>query len=125
VRFLAVFRTNNGTGDQGVCNSDPESELFQMGALMRGDDQAVFNDNFPDPAEQAEALLESCQGDVCEAQTIATTNFKYAKYQADQLYWSRVEVLLLQQGRPQRWKGLRTAGSDAEHSADKELCNEW
>jgi hypothetical protein len=56
VRFLAVFRTNNGTGDQGVCNSDPESELFQMGALMRGDDQAVFNDNFPDPAEQAEGL---------------------------------------------------------------------
>jgi predicted lipoprotein len=98
VRFLAVFRTNNGTRDQGVCNSDPESELFQMGALMRGDEQAVFNDNFPDPAEQAEALLETCQGDVCEAQTIATTNFKYAKYQADQLYWSRVEVLLLQQG---------------------------
>jgi predicted lipoprotein len=65
---------------------------------MRGDDQAVFNDNFPDPAEQAEALLESCQGDVCEAQTITATNFKYAKYRADQLYWSRVEVLLLQQG---------------------------
>ena len=36
------------------------------------------------PAEQAEALLEICQG------------FKHAKYQADQLYWSRVEVLLLQ-----------------------------
>jgi hypothetical protein len=61
------------------------------------DGQAVFKEDFPDPAEQAEALLEVCQGDIGEAHGIAATNLKYAKYQADRLYWSRVEALILKQ----------------------------
>jgi hypothetical protein len=60
-----------------------------------GDDgQAAFKVHFPDPAEQAEALLEICQGDIGEAQGIADTNLRFAKYQADRLYWSRVGVLI-------------------------------
>ena len=56
--------------------------------------QAVFNKDFPDPTEQAEALLEICQGDMCEAQAIIVTNLKYAQCQTDRLYWSRVEALV-------------------------------
>jgi hypothetical protein len=58
------------------------------------DDQAVFEAHFPDPVEQAEALLEICQGDIGEVEGIATTNFEFAKYQADRIYWSRVGVLI-------------------------------
>jgi hypothetical protein len=61
------------------------------------DAQAVFHDDFPDPSEQAEALLEICQGDVCEAQAIADTNLRFSKCQEDRAYWSRVETLILQQ----------------------------
>jgi hypothetical protein len=64
---------------------------------MDVDGQPVFNGHFPNPVEQAEALLEICQGDVHEAQAIATTNLKFAKYQADRLYWSRVEALISKQ----------------------------
>jgi hypothetical protein len=63
-----------------------------------GDDsQAVLKACFPDPAEQAEALLEICQGDIGEAQGIAATNFKFAKDPPDRIYWSRVGVLILRQ----------------------------
>lgn len=64
---------------------------------MAVDRQAVFHEDFPDPAAQAEALLEICQGDVFEAQTIAATNLRFSKCQADQTYWSRVETLILKQ----------------------------
>lgn len=64
---------------------------------MAVDAQAVFYEDFPDPAQQAEALLEICQGDVGEAQAIAATNLKFSKYQADRIYWSRVETLIVKQ----------------------------
>jgi hypothetical protein len=57
----------------------------------------VFKEKFPDPAEQVEALLETCQGDVGEAQGIAATNLRFAKDQADRIYWSRVGVLISQE----------------------------
>ena len=56
--------------------------------------QAVLKGHFPDPAEQAEALLEICQGDLDEARSIADTNLKFAKCLADRIYWSRVRVLI-------------------------------
>jgi hypothetical protein len=64
---------------------------------MAVDGQAVFHENFPDPAEQAEALLEICQGDVREAQAIAATNLRFSGCQTDRIYWSRVETLILKQ----------------------------
>ena len=64
---------------------------------MGDDDQAVFEAHFPDPVEQAEALLEICRGDIHEAEGIAATNLEFAKYQADRIYWSRVRVLISRQ----------------------------
>jgi hypothetical protein len=64
---------------------------------MAVDAQAVFHEDFPDPAQQAEALLEICQGDVWEAQAIAATNLRFSKCQTDRTYWSRVEILILKQ----------------------------
>ena len=64
---------------------------------MAVDGQAVFHEDFPDPTEQAEALLETCQGDVCEAQGIAATNLRFSKCPAFRIYWSRVETLILRQ----------------------------
>ena len=64
---------------------------------MAVDAQAVFHEDFPDPREQAEALLEICQGDISEAQAIAATNLRFSKCQADRIYWSRVEILILNQ----------------------------
>ena len=58
------------------------------------DGQLPLRAHFPDPAEQAEALLETCEGDIHEAKGIAATNYKFANYPADRLYWSRVEVLI-------------------------------
>lgn len=61
------------------------------------DVQAAFPEDFPDPAEQAEALLEICQGDMREAHAIAATNLRFSKCQADRTYWSRVEILIMKQ----------------------------
>jgi len=54
----------------------------------------MFEGEFPDPAKQAEALLETCQGDVREAQGIAVTNLKFAQNLVDRLYWLRVAALV-------------------------------
>lgn len=64
---------------------------------MGDEGQAVFTKHFPDPAEQAEALLELCQADIGEAQGIAATNLKFAKNQVDRIYWSSVGVLISRQ----------------------------
>lgn len=64
---------------------------------MGVDAQPVIKGDFPDPAEQAEALLENCQGDVREAQAIAATNLRFSDCQADRTYWLRVETLILKQ----------------------------
>jgi hypothetical protein len=56
--------------------------------------QPVFKGPFPDPEQQAEALLEICQGDVDEAQRIAATNLKFARSWDDGIYWLRVGGLI-------------------------------
>jgi hypothetical protein len=53
----------------------------------------VFEADFPVPAEQAEALLEICQGDVVEARRIADTNLEFAEGEEKRRYWSIVCVL--------------------------------
>jgi hypothetical protein len=56
--------------------------------------QPVCKGPFPDPEQQAEALLEICPGDVDEAQGIAATNLKFARSWDDGVYWLRVEGLI-------------------------------
>lgn len=77
-----------------IRESDYRSSVHSSMAV---DAQDVFDGDFPDPAAQAEALLEICQGDIGEAQRIADRNLRFAKYQTDRLYWSRVGVLLSRQ----------------------------
>ena len=50
----------------------------------------MFEADFPVPAEQAEALLEICQGDVVEARRIADTNPEFAEGEELLCYWSTV-----------------------------------
>jgi hypothetical protein len=64
---------------------------------MLVDDHTLCKRGFPDPTEQAEALLEICQGDIGEAQGIVTTNLKFARHPEDRHYWSRVKVLISKQ----------------------------
>ena len=85
-----------GTRSLLLRNSDREGKLLPVRAFMAVDAKAVFHEDFPDPREQAEALLEICQGDVLEAQAIAGTNVRFSRCQDDQTYWSRVESLILQ-----------------------------
>jgi|HubBroStandDraft_2_1064218.scaffolds.fasta_scaffold1912690_1 hypothetical protein len=64
---------------------------------MLVDDHTLCKGGFPDPGEQAEALLEICQGEIGEAQGIVATNLKFARPPEARLYWSRVEVLISKQ----------------------------
>lgn len=57
--------------------------------------QPAFEPNFPNPEEQAEALLEICEGDIREAQIIAATNLRFASDTEERRYWSSVEALIL------------------------------
>lgn len=57
----------------------------------------MFHEDFPDPAEQAQALLEICEGDVHEAQAIAAMNLEFSKREGDRIYWSRVETFIFNQ----------------------------
>lgn len=56
-----------------------------------------FEGEFPDPAKQAEVLLETCHSNVREALEIALINLKFAKCQVDRLYWMRVKALISNQ----------------------------
>jgi hypothetical protein len=58
---------------------------------MNTESQRALEADFPDPAEQAEALLELCEGDICEAELIADTNLKFANDEGERRYWSRVK----------------------------------
>jgi hypothetical protein len=78
--------------------------------------QVVFNEEFPDPAEQAEVLLEICQGDICEAQAIVVTNLKYANCHTDRVYWLRVEALISNQYQAM----VMGKGTSVEHSGGEE-----
>jgi hypothetical protein len=57
---------------------------------MTIDGETAFDADFPVPAEQAEALLEICQGDVVEARRIADTNLEFAVAEEMRRYWSTV-----------------------------------
>jgi hypothetical protein len=50
--------------------------------------------DFPVPAEQAEALLETCQGHFAEARRIADTNLEFAGAEEMRRYWSSVGACL-------------------------------
>jgi len=56
--------------------------------------ETAFEADFPVPAEQAEALLEICQGDVVEARRIADTNLEFAGAEEMCRYWSSVGACL-------------------------------
>jgi hypothetical protein len=56
------------------------------------DRQPVIEAEFPDPAEQAVALLEACHGDIREAELFAAINVASARNEGDRHYWSRVKV---------------------------------
>jgi hypothetical protein len=56
--------------------------------------QPAIEAEFPDPAEQAMALLEDCRGDIREAELFAHINFKSARNERDRNYWARVRVLV-------------------------------
>ena len=64
-----------------------------------GDIRTVCEKYFPDPAEQADALLEFCEGEIDEARRIAAINHKFARHEADRIYWARVEALISTQER--------------------------
>ena len=61
---------------------------------MSIDGQTAFDADFPVPAEQAEALLETCQGDVVEARRIAETDLEFAGGLEMRRYWSSVGACL-------------------------------
>jgi len=65
---------------------------------MSIDGQTAFEADFPVPAEQAEALLEICQGDVAEARRIADTNLEFAGGEEMRHYWSTVCACLSKHG---------------------------
>jgi hypothetical protein len=64
---------------------------------MSIENQRALEADFPDPAEQAEALLELCEGDICEAELIADTNLKFANDEGERRYWSRVKHEIVKQ----------------------------
>jgi hypothetical protein len=61
---------------------------------MSIDGETAFDADFPVLAEQAEALLETCQGDVVEARRIADTNLEFAGGVEMRRYWSSVGACL-------------------------------
>ena len=64
---------------------------------MNIEGQPTFEPNFPNPEEQAEALLGICEGNIREAQIIASTNLRFASDSTERRYWSSVEALILKQ----------------------------
>lgn len=58
------------------------------------EDQPGYGSDFPNSKEQAEALLDSCEGDIREAQIIAATNLRFATDLRVRQYWSSVEALV-------------------------------
>ena len=57
--------------------------------------QLAAGAEFPDPAKQALALLEACQGDIREASLFACINALSARNKGDRHYWSHVRLLIL------------------------------
>lgn len=63
-----------------------------MNQSMITENQPAFE--FPNPEEQADVLMEICEVDVQDAQTIATHNVKFARNERNRDYWSRVKGLI-------------------------------
>jgi hypothetical protein len=61
---------------------------------MGVDCQPASEAEFPDPAEQAVALLEACHGDIREAEWFAAINVRSARDERDRNYWTRVRLLV-------------------------------
>jgi hypothetical protein len=53
--------------------------------------------SFPDPAEQARAILEICGKDIHDAQSLVAARLKFARSQDDLHYWNQVSALLSKQ----------------------------
>jgi len=53
--------------------------------------------SFPDPAEQARAILEICGKDIHDALSLVAANLKYARSQDDRHYWDQVSALISKQ----------------------------
>lgn len=49
-----------------------------------------------DPDDQAQALVDSCHGDMQEALAMAHTNMEFASLEVDRDYWDRVAIALQQ-----------------------------
>jgi hypothetical protein len=56
--------------------------------------QPAIEAHFPNPAEQAVALLQACHGNIREAEWLAAINVESARNEGDRHYWSRVKVLI-------------------------------
>jgi hypothetical protein len=53
--------------------------------------------SFPDPAEQARAILDICGKDIHDAQSLVAARLKFARSQEDRHYWDQVGALLSKQ----------------------------
>ena len=85
---------------------------------MSIDCETAFEADFPVPAEQAEALLEICQGDVVEARRIADINLEFAGAEEMRRYWSSVGACLSKHVFERWGKCLRPASTVAARSAN-------
>jgi hypothetical protein len=70
-----------GTRPDRRCNLDLEGTEALVDSIEQSsaEGRTVFEADFPFPAEQAEDLLEICQGYVVEARRIADTNLELPK----------------------------------------------
>jgi hypothetical protein len=52
--------------------------------------------DFPNPAGQARAILETCHDDINDAHVLVTANVKFARTAEDLRFWEKVQMLLLE-----------------------------
>ena len=67
---------------------------------MRFDAVTALWGDFPDPARQARAILESCDEDVDVARFLVAARFKFARDMEELRYWCQVEELLTKEASP-------------------------
>jgi len=61
---------------------------------MSFDSMAVLRSDFPDPVEQARAVLEICDDNIQVARSLVWTQLKLAKNLEEIHYWCKVEKSL-------------------------------
>jgi hypothetical protein len=85
----------DGTPKAHRGNSRTEAKItFVPGDYMRFDAVTALWGDFPDPAEQARAILESCDDNVDAARSLVAARFKFARDIEELRYWCQVEELL-------------------------------